>query len=209
METFTTNDRNIEGLLDIGFALLRAFDRMPAARVTALDRPRSLAKRLAARRLVPSPPSPAMVFRGDVDALVANHAVAIRVAEPDDARTFATVHAFGGGKWLKKLSLQTTLAAINEPGNTFYIGYVEGEPVACTHLLIDGATAGVYGVSTVRSHRKRGIATTLIARAIRDARSAGCDVIGLRAGSEEGARLYRAMGFEVVHESVLWRTPVA
>jgi GNAT superfamily N-acetyltransferase len=207
LESFTANDRNIESLLDIGFALLRAFDRLPAARVTPLDRPRSLAKRLATRGLTARPPSPAMAFRGDIDAIRVNTDVAITVAAPEDARTFAAVHAFGGGRWLKKLSLETTLSAVNDAANAFYVGYVDGEPAGSAHLLVDGTTAGIYAVVTVRAHRRRGVATTLIARAIRDAQAAGCDLIGLRAGSAEGARLFASMGFDVVHESVLWVTP--
>src|SRR5689334_8895608 len=51
VKDFTSNDRHIESLLDVGFALLRAFDREPAARIGPLDRPKSLTNRLQQRRL--------------------------------------------------------------------------------------------------------------------------------------------------------------
>src|SRR4051812_9562625 len=65
IESFTTDERRLEGLLDIGFALLRAFDCQPAVCVTPLDRPKSLSAALKKRGLVISETSVTMVFRGD------------------------------------------------------------------------------------------------------------------------------------------------
>ena len=206
---FRTDERHIESILDVGFALLRAFDCPPVARITPLDEPPSLADRLAARGLRPSERRSWMVFVGDPAAIRVDAEIDVRIAGPDDAATFAAVHA-GGEKWLKRLSLQTTLTAMIEEGNTFYIGYVEGQPGAVCHLLRDGATAGIYAVSTLKPLRRRGICSTLIARAITDARAAACDVICLSTVSDgEAERLYQHLGFERAFESVLWSAPSA
>ena len=206
---FTTDDRNIDAVLDIGFALLRAFDCDPAAQVTPLDRPPSLADRLSARGLRPSTRRSWMAFRGDPAVMRTNADVDVRIAGPDDAATFANVHA-GGEKWLKTLSLSTTLTAMYEEGNTFYIGYLEGQPAGVCHLLRDGATAGIYAAATLKAQRRRGVCSTLTARAIADAQAAGCDVISLStAAAGDAERLYQRMAFERVFESVLWTTPSA
>ncbi|MEX0751046.1 MAG: GNAT family N-acetyltransferase [Dehalococcoidia bacterium] len=209
LEAFNTTEAKLEGLLDIGFALLRAFDCDPAAQLTPLDRPKSVAKHLERRGLRATDRWHTMVFRGDVASIPVNPTIDVRRVEPDDVPLFVSLHA-GGEKWVRRLSMSSTLAAINEPGNSFYLAYVEGQPVATTHLLVDGATAGIYAVGTQKAHRRQGIATTLLAAALRDAQAAGCDVIGLRtlAGSD-AERLYRRHGFELAHESRLYETPTA
>ncbi len=205
LESFTANGRQVEALLDVGFSLLRAFDRMPAVRITPLDRPRAIEKYLRTRRLVEAERSVAMVFRGDEAAIHTSREVAVRIAAPDDAREFAGIVAAGGPKWVRQLMLSSTLASLHEPGHTFYLGYIDGEPAGTVHLLREGATAGLYAVATVKAQRRRGLSSTLIARAIADAGVAGCDVIGLRTATNGAARrLFADLGFEVTHEQVLW-----
>lgn len=204
IEDFSTDERNIDALLDLGFALLRAFDCAPAALVTPIDRPESVAKRLRGRGLAQTGRRSWMAFRGDAGSIRANADVDVRVAEPDDATTFAALHG-GNERWVKKLSLSTTLSGMLEPGNTFYLGYVEGQPVATLHLLCDGPTAGIYAVGTAKAFRRRGVSTTMMARAIRDAGAAGCDVVCLSTEAGEYAEaLYAKMGFERSFESEMW-----
>ena len=204
---FHTDDRHIESILDVGFALLRAFDCPPVARITPLDEPPSLAERLAARGLSPSQRRSWMVFAGDPAAIRVNAEIDVRVAAPDDAPTFAAIHA-GSEKWLRRFSLQTTITAMHEEGNTFYIAYLGAQPAGVCHLLRDGATAGVYAVGTLKALRRRGICSTLMARAIADARAAACDVICLSTTTGGDAeRLCQHLGFERAFESVLWTAP--
>ncbi len=201
---FSVPERALDALLDVGFALLRAFDREPAAELTPLDRPKTIATHLAARGLRREGGRSWMAFRGDAASLGTNPDVAIRTAQPEDAREFAALHG-GRERWVRVLSLSTTLGAMLDPGNTFYLGCIEGQPVATLHLLRDGATAGIYAVGTARAHRKRGISTTLMARAIADAQSAGCDLICLSTDTGGYAEsLYAKQGFERVFESELW-----
>ena len=77
LTAFNTDERHIESVLDLGFALLRAFDCPPAADVTPLDRPPSIAARLEARGLRPSGTLSWMVFRGDISAIRTNAEVMI------------------------------------------------------------------------------------------------------------------------------------
>ncbi|MBI5289818.1 MAG: GNAT family N-acetyltransferase [Chloroflexi bacterium] len=201
---FNTRPAHVEALLDIGFALLRAFDRDPAVEVTPLDRPRSLPKQLARRRLVRTEKRAWMVLRRDAAEIPVNTAVEVRIAGPEDAREFARLHA-SGTAWVRRLSLHSQMAANDTSGNTFYLGCLDGEPVATLHMLIDGTTAGIYAVGTQRAHRRKGISSTLMARAIADARAAGCDVISLSTAANAYAeRLYAKHGFERAFTSDLW-----
>ncbi len=203
---FTTTERHLRGLLDIGFALLRAFDREPAVSVTPLDRPRALSAHLRDRGLTVSERSSWMVLGRAAPDIETNADVAIRIAQHDDAREFATIHG-GSTPWVRQLSSRTTLSAMLDPGNVFYIASLEGQPCATLHLLIDGATAGIYAVQTQRSFRRRGVASTLIERAVRDARGAGCDAICLSTESGGTAeQLYARLGFVGAFTSELWTT---
>ena len=201
---FTTNERNIDSLLDIGFALLRAFDCPPAAETTPLDRPTTITGHLRRRGLTVESRRSWMVHPGDASSIATNASVEVRVAEPDDARTFAAIHGRTEA-WVKRLSLSATLSGMLEHGNTFYLGCIDGQPVATLHLLRDGSTAGIYAASTMRSQRSQGICSTLIARAVANARAAGCDVVCLSTdagGYAEG--LYAKLGFVRAFESELW-----
>ncbi|MDP9236912.1 MAG: GNAT family N-acetyltransferase [Chloroflexota bacterium] len=210
IESFTTDERRLDGLLDIGFALLRAFDCAPAVCVTPLDRPATLPLCLAKRGLSLLETSVTMVFRGDADAIRTNPEVEVRHAAPDDAMAFRDVIAGPSNKWLRKLMLASTIESMQHAGHTFYIGSTDGQPAGTLHLLIDHQTAGLYAVHTSKSQRKAGVASTLLAAAIADAQAAGCDVIGLRTAADGDARrLFDALGFEVAHENQLWVMPEA
>ena len=201
---FTSDERGIESLLDIGFALLRAFDRDPAAEVTPLDRPATVADHLLRRGLAVASRRSWMALRSDAPVIATNTEVQVRVAEPDDARVFASIHG-GSQAWVRRLSLSTTVTGMLEPGNTFYLAYIDGQAVGTLHLLRDGATAGIYAVGTMRAHRRKGVSSTLMARAINDARAAGCDVACLSTEADGYAEgLYAKLGFERAFVSELW-----
>jgi GNAT superfamily N-acetyltransferase len=203
LEGFMADDRRVEGLLDIGFALLRAFDRPPAVRLTPLDRPATLPKHLERRRLAPVERTTAMVFRGDVSSIRTNGSVRVHRAEPEDARTFSQIAAPSG--WAKRLMLQSVMANVLEPNHIFYIGYVGDEPVGTARLLIDEGAAGIYAVTTKRDYRRQGVCSTLVAAAIERAQTDGCDVVGLRTVTGGPAhRLFASLGFVDAHESVVW-----
>lgn len=72
----------------------------------------------------------------------------------------------------------------------------DGVPVAGTQLRIDGATAGVEAVLAAPDHRRRGLATALVAEAVHRARRAGCDLVWLHARADGWPRRwYERLGF--------------
>ncbi len=207
IEGFTTTDAKLDSLLDIGFSLLRAFDRPPAARTTPLDRPAKIAAGLQRRGLVEREREVSMTFSGDAGAIPANDAVTIKRAEPDDASAFVSLHqrANNYADWTKPFLLGAALANIIDPNHTFYIASLDGEPAGTLLAVRDGQTSGLYSIATLKSVRGQRVASTMIARAITDAQDGGGDCVCLEApANSDAVRLYAEVGFVAAHETVLW-----
>lgn len=208
LEGFTTDDRHLDGLLDVGFSLLRAFDRPAAVRLTPLDRPRSIASQLERRGLRVLERETSMSFAGDIEAIRTSEAVTVRRIDADAAATFAAVEAQARGLARKDLLLGAALANVLDPDHWFYLGYVEDQPAGTTLVVHDGDTAGIYAVTTLKAHRRAGVASTLVARAIRDATLHGATCICLETlTGSDAMRLYTALGFTPAHESTLYVEP--
>lgn len=211
IEGFATDHRRLDGLLDIGFALLRAFDRPAAARLTPLDRPHGIEERLRQRGLVVQARDVSLVLPDAPKRRSAPQDVVVRRATPEDAAAFATVDAQVNApreKWARPFLLGAALANVLEDTHVFYLASINGEPVGTALYVTDGGVAGIYSVATLRSFRRRGVATALLSRAIADARAAGAQLVCLEcAAGSEALELYNALGFQHAHESVLWTAP--
>jgi GNAT superfamily N-acetyltransferase len=209
LEAFTTEDARIESLLDIGFALLRAFDREPAVLVTALDRPESLPARLRRRGLAPSSRSVvlALTRRG---APHASATVDVHKATADDIAAFTAIACAGAPRWARTLLQAEAMAGLHEPGHTFLIASTGGRDAGVLHLLCEGGTAGIDSVVTLKSQRRRGVCSALLSAASVEAEAAGCDLMGLRVPAESEARAaFEQSGFSAVLEAWLWAPPPA
>jgi GNAT superfamily N-acetyltransferase len=88
-------------------------------------------------------------------------------------------------------------AALQVPGLESYLGTVDGKGVATTSLYAANATAGVYNVTTIESHRRRGIGAALTWHAVTRGRDQGCAVATLTA-SAMGKPVYERIGFRTV-----------
>lgn len=77
----------------------------------------------------------------------------------------------------------------------FYVASLAGEPVGVTILVRQAKTAGIYGVATLPAHRKKGVSTALLARAVEDGRR-GAEVLTLQVKTGSYAEsLYEKLGF--------------
>lgn len=81
----------------------------------------------------------------------------------------------------------------------FYLGYLDGEPVATAEATVQAGTVGLFGIGTRPAFRRRGIASVVMRRVLRDAHAAGCDLAALQA-TEAGAALYHRLGFTTFGE---------
>jgi ribosomal protein S18 acetylase RimI-like enzyme len=91
------------------------------------------------------------------------------------------------------------------PGNAWhhFIGYLDGEPVADSSLLLYAGIAGIYGVATLAEVRRLGIATQMTLHALREARKSGYRVAVL-VPSNMGINIYRRIGFAEYSQSIIY-----
>ena len=79
----------------------------------------------------------------------------------------------------------------------FYVGYVDGAPVASSALIATDRVAGVWNVGCLPHYRRRGFGEAMTWHAVRRGAELGCDMANLQA-SEMGQPVYARMGFEAV-----------
>jgi ribosomal protein S18 acetylase RimI-like enzyme len=81
----------------------------------------------------------------------------------------------------------------------FYLGYLDGKPVATAEATVHEGTVGLYNISTQAAFRGRGIGSWMTWQPLREARVAGCDLAILQA-SADGVGIYRRLGFTTFGE---------
>jgi ribosomal protein S18 acetylase RimI-like enzyme len=78
-----------------------------------------------------------------------------------------------------------------------FAGFLDGEPVASSGLLLFGGVAGIYNVATVPGARRRGIGTAMSLAAMREGPARGADLAVLGT-TELGRGVYEGLGFRYV-----------
>ena len=77
----------------------------------------------------------------------------------------------------------------------FYVGYLDGQPVAASELTVGGGVVGLYNICTLEAYRRRGFGMALPLQPLLDARTAGHTVAVLQAAAQ-GVRIYERIGFQ-------------
>lgn len=89
---------------------------------------------------------------------------------------------------------QTDLSIEIRDDYVHYLGFLDGEPIACSTVLYSDGVAGIHSVATLPSARRRGIGAYISAVPLFEARDRGYKVSILYA-SEMGFKVYERLGF--------------
>ncbi len=76
----------------------------------------------------------------------------------------------------------------------FFLASSKSETVGTAFLFVAGKTAGIYLVSTLKSHRRKGIGKEITRRCLEKAKSLGCTQVDIQA-TELGRGVYLSLGF--------------
>ncbi|MFN0172161.1 MAG: GNAT family N-acetyltransferase [Bryobacteraceae bacterium] len=88
-----------------------------------------------------------------------------------------------------------------------WVGYVDGEPVVTAGAVVSEDAIGIYNVATLPLHRRRGYAEALLRSAIDTLqRETGIGRAVLQS-TEDGLRIYEAMGFRTVTKVAVFASP--
>src|SRR5437588_294535 len=80
------------------------------------------------------------------------------------------------------------------PSWRYFLGRLNGKPVATAKLFVGAGVAAVHHVVTLPEMRRRGIGTAMTLRVLHDARAMGYRV-GVLTASPDGLGSYRRIGF--------------
>lgn len=96
--------------------------------------------------------------------------------------------------------------ALDAPDFTYYLGYLDDQPVATALRYTSHRIAGVFNISTVPAHRGRGLGEAMTWQAALGGLDEGCVASYLQA-SEMGFPVYERMGYRHVVDYPTWDPP--
>ncbi|WP_426749220.1 GNAT family N-acetyltransferase [Myxococcus sp. Y35] len=125
----------------------------------------------------------------------------LRVQRAMDARTLADFARVVAANWepadphvVDFYARSADVALAPDSPIRFFVGYLDGEPVAASECHLAWGVAGLYSVATVKHARRRGIGGALTLAPLLEAREVGYRTATLQA-SAEGQRVYSRLGF--------------
>jgi ribosomal protein S18 acetylase RimI-like enzyme len=179
------------------------------------SRPADAGNLLQARGIahVEDEPGMALELRAlNEDVPLSPHMTIQPVTTPEELRRWAEV--WGGGapeavtrQWT---AFYSRLRFGPEGQLRFYLGLVQGQPVATSALFLGAGVASVEHVVTLPQARRQGIGAAMTLHTACDARKSGYRV-GMLFASPMGITIYRRLGFREygIFSTFEWQPPVA
>ena len=138
--------------------------------------------------LLPSGPS------SDVNIAVVAEARGMDVFSEVQAKAF--IEPGESLEWWTTWLRQKNHNNLGNDAQRFYIGSCAGIAAGVTLSVRDERLVGIYAVATLPEHRRKGVSTALLARAVEDARLLGTELITLQVKTGSYAEgFYRNLGF--------------
>ncbi|GFH56545.1 hypothetical protein CTEN210_13021 [Chaetoceros tenuissimus] len=151
------------------------------------------------RGLTLAPPHPGMILHPISSAAVPPQLPAFEIvkvkteSDLDDFSGIADV-AFGMPDGFSRQI--TTMSTLQQPGVTYFLGKLNGKPIATSALIVTGTIAGIYWVTVDSKYRRRGIGTQMCWAAAEAGQQKGCCTANLQA-SKFGRSVYEKIGFRI------------
>ena len=119
-------------------------------------------------------------------------------AQSVNAEQFAAAFSKLHGLDPAKASAERERYARNAGRSVFVIQSEGNMPVACGSLALEGKLAGIFGMVTAAEHRGRGVASSIVAKLLDDARAAGAETAYLQveADNAPARQAYSKFGFK-------------
>jgi GNAT superfamily N-acetyltransferase len=167
--------------------------------VGPLSRPLDLEARLLKRGFKPAGAIVGMVLRELAPLQPLGPDATVERLAPDDRASLEAANriaaiAFGMPREVQKYVAELVTSPEDGPV-TVYLARVGGVPAATAVFAPTLAAGGLYNVATLPEHRRLGLASHLVARAIDEARPLGLPMHVLQATSQ-ARHLYETLGFE-------------
>jgi len=117
-----------------------------------------------------------------------------------DVWTDVNIKGFGVPVVLRDAFLDMFRKASQYKGTKSYLGYYKGKPAGVCGLVSFNDVGGIFSVGTVPEHRRKGVATSLLLKAIADSLSTGDSLLYLiTIKGSDAERLYTSLGFQVAY----------
>ena len=181
--------------------------------VGPVDRPRGLGTILEGLGLAPAETELAMAVRLDAGRASATEVPGLEVRRVRTEGELAELARLSAANWSppdpEVLEFYRRAAgALLDPAcpQWFYLGYVDGEPVATAEAAVHAGTVALFGIATSPPFRNRGIGSRMTWQPLQDAIAAGCD-LGVLQAADAGVGIYRRLGFEVFGEIAEYKPP--
>jgi len=164
-------------------------------------RPSDLGQHLLSHGLTYSFNSPGMAVELDEmneDLQMPENLTIKLVDDKDSLRDYLEVccPTFNVGEFIDHwFDMETSIGFDKSLPRRNYVGYVNGKPVANSHMLLTCGVAGIFCVATLPEARRKGIGTYLTIAPLREARDMGYNV-GVLQSSRMGLGVYQRIGFQ-------------
>jgi len=91
--------------------------------------------------------------------------------------------------------LESQMSLLEKKDFLKFVGYIDGDPVTISALILDDNVAGLYFVVTRTEQRGKGFGTLITLAALEEARKRGYNQAILQS-SKMGYNIYKRIGFE-------------
>jgi len=144
----------------------------------------------------------AMVYKGRSTDL--NNISDVKIVSSDqsmlDIWTDVNMEGFGVPSVFREALLEMFRKASQYKGTRSYLAYFHGKPAGVCGLVSLNNVGGIFSVGTAPEHRRKGVASALLQKAIADSLSMGDDLLYLiTTKGSDAERLYTSLGFVVAY----------